>query len=421
VRLPFSRTIRKALGRPDPAALAKRYAHLNAPSLVPIVSLAPTAAQPHLPRRITILLPGLRIAGATGGPNTAYNIGARLHGAGLRVRFVSIQNRLDDDITLLRAHVAQLGELTDGAAAIDFASWSEAAPLLVEPDESFMATAWQTAYTAQAALQHTTAREFYYLIQDYEPAFSAWSSNFALAAATYTMPHRAIFNDPALRDYLYAQIPESRAAAPEHISFHPAVDGALFAPPAEPRSRPYLLLFYARPFAQRNAFEIGLHALRAAVARGALRAGEWEIRSIGAPLPAFDLGAGQTLINDPWNNFTEYAALMRRSSVVLALSISPVSGYPVREIASTGGFAVTNTFANKDLASLRAISPRIFAAPATVDDMATQLVHAATAVAAGEADTTLPPNASQMPPTWSAALSEVIPWIVAGVGELRNA
>ena len=157
------------------------------------------------------------------------------------------------------------------------------------------------------------------------------------------------------------------------------------------------------------------------MARGALRAGEWEIRSIGAPLPAFDLGAGQTLINDPWNNFTEYAALMRRSSVVLALSISPVSGYPVREIASTGGFAVTNTFANKDLASLRAISPRIYAAPATVDDMAAQLVHAATAVATSEADTPLPPNASQMPPTWSAALNEVIPWIAAGVRELRHA
>jgi hypothetical protein len=387
---------------------------------VPIVSLAPTAAQPHLPPRITILLPGLRIAGATGGPNTAYNIGARLHGAGLRVRFVSIQNRLDDDLTQLRAHVAQLGELTDGAAAIDFARWNEAAPLLVEPDESFMATAWQTAYTAQAALQHTTAREFYYLIQDYEPAFSAWSSNFALAAATYTMPHRAIFNDPTLRDYLYAQAPETRAAAPQHISFQPAVDGTLFAPPTTPRSRPYLLLFYARPFAQRNAFEIGLHALRAAVARGALTAPDWEIRSVGAPLPPFDLGRDQTLINDPWNNFAGYAALMRRSSVVLALSISPVSGYPVREIASTGGFAVTNTFANKDLASLRAISPRIFAAPATVDEIATELIRAATATEAGEANTPLPPNSSQMPPTWSAALSEVIPWIVAGVQETRQ-
>ncbi|NCW46222.1 MAG: hypothetical protein EBV77_12335, partial [Gemmatimonadaceae bacterium] len=348
-----------------------------------MVSLAPTAAQPHLPPRITIVLPALLHGRATGGPNTAFNIGARLHGAGLRVRFVSIKNQRDNDLALLREHVAQLGELTDGAAAIEFATWSETAPLPVEPDESFMATAWQTAYTAQAALQHTAARAFYYLIQDYEPAFSAWSSNFALAAATYTMPHRAIFNDPALRDYLYAQAPESRAAAPQHISFHPAVDGTLFAPPTEPRTRPHLLLFYARPHAQRNAFEIGLHALRAAVARGALRAGEWEIRSIGAPLPSFDLGAGQTLINDPWRDFPSYAAQMRRASIAFALSISPVSGYPVREIAATGGFAVTNTFANKDLASLRAISPRIYAAPATVDDMATQLVHAATAVAAG--------------------------------------
>ncbi len=74
-----------------------------------------------------------------------------------------------------------------------------------------------------------------------------------------------------------------------------------------------------------------------------------------------------------------------------------------------------------DLASLRAISPRIYAAPATVDDMATQLVHAATAVATGEANTPLPANASQMPPTWTAALSEVIPWIVAGVRESRHA
>ncbi len=420
MRLPFSRTIRKALGRPDPAALAKRYAHLNAPSLVPIVSLAPTAAQPHLPPRITILLPGLRIAGATGGPNTAFNIGSRLHVAGLRVRFATAGN-VDADLTKLRAHVAQLGGDTTGAQGIEFVSASASAPMLVEPDESFLATAWQTAYTAQAALQYTSAKEFFYLVQDYEPAFSAWSSNFALAAATYTMPHRPIFNDPILGEYLHYQIPESRRAPGKSISFFPAVDPVLFAPPTAPRERPYTLLFYARPHALRNAFELGLHALRAAVARGALRAPDWEIRSVGAPLPPFDLGRGQTLINDPWNNFTEYAALMRRSSVVLALSISPVSGYPVREIASTGGFAVTNTFANKDLASLRAISPRIFAAPATVDEIATELIRAATATEAGEANTPLPANASQMPPTWTAALSEVIPWIVAGVRESRHA
>ncbi len=420
MRLPFSRSIRKALGGRLPASVDRRYAHLDEPTLVPIVSMAQGAAQPQLPPRITIVLPALLHGRATGGPNTAYNIGARLSGSGLRVRFVSLGNLVDENLVKLRAHVAHLGELADGAAAIDFASWSEAAPLVVEPDESFMATSWQSAYTAQAALQHTAAREFFYLIQDYEPAFSAWSSNFALAAATYTMPHRAIFNDPALRDYQHGQIPESRAAAPRHIAFQPAVDRALFAPPAEPRSRPYLLLFYARPGTQRNAFEIGLHALRAAVARGALRAGEWEIRSFGAPLPSFDLGAGQTLVNDPWRDLASYAAQMRRTSIAFSLSISPATSYPVREIAATGGFAVTNTFANKNLASLRAISPRIYAAPATVDDMAAQLVRAATAVEAGEADTPLPPTASQMPPTWSAALSEVVPWIVAGVRESRD-
>ncbi len=420
MRLPLRRAIRRLLGRTASIGLAKEFAAVNRPSLVPTIPLAPTAAQPHLPPRITIVLPRLTFASTTGGPNTAYNLGGRLHVAGLRVRFAAV-DKVDPDLTNLRAHVAKLSGDATGAQGIEFVTASASAPMPVEPDESFLATAWRTAYTAQSALQYTSAKEFFYLIQDYEPAFSAWSSNFALAAATYTMPHRPIFNDPILGEYIHEQSPESRRAPGKSISFLPAVDPVLFAPPTAPRQHPYTLLFYARPKSQRNAFELGLHALRTAVARGALSAPGWEIRSIGAPLPPFDLGRGQTLINDPWNNFTEYAALMRRSSVVLALQISPVTGYPVREIASTGGFAVTNTFASKNLASLRTISPRVFAAPATVDEIATELIRAATATEAGEANTPLPANASQMPPTWAAALSEVIPWIVAGVRESRHA
>jgi hypothetical protein len=420
VRLPLKRIIRRLLGRTAPIDLTNKFAAVNRPSLVPTIPLAPTAAQPHLPPRITIVLPNLTFTRPTGGPNTAYSIGGRLHVAGLRVRFAAV-DKIDVDLTSLRAHVAQLSGDAAGAQGIEFVTASASTPMLVEPDESFLATAWETAYTAQSALQYTSAKEFFYLIQDYEPAFSPWSSNFALAAATYTMPHRPIFNDPILADYLYGQSPESRRVAGKSISFFPAVDPLLFAPPTAPRQHPYTLLFYARPHAPRNAFELGLHALRAAVARGALSAPAWEIRSIGATLPPFDLGRGQTLINDPWNDFTEYAALMRRSSVVLALHISPVTGYPVREIASTGGFAVTNTFANKDLASLRTISPRVFAAPATVDEIAAEHIRAATATEAGEANTPLPANASQMPPTWAAALGEAIPWIVAGVRESRHA
>ena len=408
------------LGRKAAIDPAKRFTAVNQPSLVSAVPLAPSVVQPHLPPRITILLPELRHGNATGGPNTAYNLGARLHVAGLRVRFVSTTQGIDADLTQLRAHVAQLGEDLSGAQGIEFAIGTPSNPLPVEPDESFLATFWATAYTAQAALQYTKCKEFFYLIQDYEPGFYAWSTEFALAAATYTMRHRPIFNDPILADYLHAQIPESRPAAESCVSFLPAVDTALFAPPTAPRKPPYTLLFYARPQAPRNAFEIGLHALRAAVTRGALRAPTWEIRSIGAPLPAFDLGHGQTLLNDPWNSLAQYATNVRNASVMLAPMISPVTGYPVREIASTGGFAVTNTFANKDLASLQRISPRIFAAPATVDEIAAELISAATATEAGETDTPLPPHASQMPPTWSAAFSEVIPWIVAGVRESRH-
>ena len=74
-----------------------------------------------------------------------------------------------------------------------------------------------------------------------------------------------------------------------------------------------------------------------------------------------------------------------------------------------------------NLGNLRTISPRVFAAPATVDEIATELIRAATATEAGETNTPLPAGASEMPPTWAAALSEVVPWIVAGVRESRHA
>jgi hypothetical protein len=235
--------------------------------------------------RLTVLLPALQADRLTGGPNTALDLGTRVMREGIRLRFVSAVEPADADLTRVRAQIAKLAGPPGRADDVELID-ATTTGLPIEPDEVLLATWWPTAYIAQASLALTRAPEFIYLIQDFEPAFSAWSTNYALAEATYRFPHRAIFNEGTLEAFFQRRDRGGRGAS---ITFEPAVDRGRFHPPGPgERLRPgerlgpgerlepgqpirrHHLLFYARPQADRNAFPLGLRALRLAASRGAL-------------------------------------------------------------------------------------------------------------------------------------------------------
>jgi len=301
----------------------------------------------------------------TGGPNTALQLGARVAARGVAVRFVATHGGVDD-ASYLHDHV--LGLLASGARPdIRFEAAGREATLQVGRDELVMATWWPTAHLARRTLVASGRADFLYLVQDVEPAFYPWSTNYALALETYAMPVRPIFNTGLLREHFLqggiglAAWREARAST----WFEPAVDTALFRRHSRPAGAPPRLLFYARPGKPRNLFDLGLRALRSAVQSGALEG--WTFQAIGEPVPELALGRGATLRPTAWQSYADYAALLGESDLLLSLMLSPHPSYPPLEMAAAGGLVVTNAFGVKTAEALRAISPRIHAVEPTVD------------------------------------------------------
>ncbi len=417
-----ARAAARGLGRrPDPVAAHRELGR----ELVPLPSIT---ADPERDRRpaLVVLLPSLEVARLTGGPNTAINLAARLAARGVRIRFVATRSGPNVDRPAVLRHVALVSGLELDPDRIEV----EAAPdrggqLRVGRGDRLLATWWPTAHVARAALAATDATSFFYLVQDYEPAFYPWSTEHALARETYGFPIVPIYNEALLRSAFvaYGLEPEDRAARGGSFAFEPAVDRGLFRPiPRDPRPT---ALFYARPRNPRNLFELGLASLRAAVAAGAFddeRAGRWRFVAIGDQAPDLSLGAGHVLERAPWMGLEAYAARLGSADLLLSLMLSPHTSYPPLEMAATGGRVVTNAFEVKTAAALRGISGHIAAAEPTVTDLAAHLATAAVdAVGDRLADRGNEPGPAgdlRLPGTWAESLDPVVDWMLPQLGGL---
>ena len=253
-------------------------------------------------RTLNVLLPVLESANTTGGPNTVLHLALRIARTGVPVRIVTTRPEAVTDPAWFHRHLAQLGEaVPDSFAAVT--AGDPAAPLAIGRDDLFLATHWTTVQQMKPWLAQMRQPQFVYLIQDFEPGFHPWSSNYALTLETYDLDFLPVFNERLLADY-FAHAGVGRFADPNFartsLVFEPAVDRGVFCPAAEPRTGPRRLLFYARPTNERNLFGIGLHALRSVVASPAFAG--WEFQAIGGRggVPDFELGGGRMLRSAAW-------------------------------------------------------------------------------------------------------------------------
>jgi hypothetical protein len=368
--------------------------------------------------RVVVLVPHLQLGRMSGGPNTIFHVTAPLVRSGIRLRYVATGGPLEPDETALRAHIRTVTGLDPDPAAVAFVDASAPdAEFAVGRGDVLVATWWPTAHVANAALSITGGPAFVYLIQDFEPGFYAWSTNYALAAATYDLPMRAIVNEPSLADHLRAT-GSGRFADPAQpsIAFVPAVDRTLFQRSRRRPAEPFRLAFYARPKHARNLFDLGLAVLRTAAARGVFDGSAWEFRAIGSELPELPIDATRTLRAEAWLDYAGYAAFLGETDLLLSLMLSPHTSYPPLEMAASGGHVVTNTFGGKTANALRALGPTIHAAPAALEPLVTALTEGV--AAAERADP--PASAEAVPASWDVALRDVIPWLLATVAELRG-
>lgn len=418
-------TVRAALGERGDAPSTDEFAKfrsLNGPRLVS----GPTPRhEPALDGdpRVVVLLPHLDLERMSGGPNTVFQITARLLGEGHRLRYVATSGPLRPDAAALRAHIRRVTGVEAPPEQVDLVDASgPRATLDLGRDDVLVASWWPTAHLAEAALAHARADAFLYIVQDYEPGFYPWSTKSAMAEASYAKAMRPIVNEPFLESFLRdGRIGHFADAAWPSTTFMPAVDRGVFrARRADrPAGAPRRLVFYARPRNPRNLFEIGLRVLRVAADQGVFDGEPWEFVAVGQDLPDLPLSPNHVLRGQPWMSYEDYGSLMGSSDVLLSLMLSPHTSYPPLEMAATGGLVVTNTFGPKTAAALAAIAPTIRAAAPDVDPLVGALRGAVAELARPSRDGTTAVPPISLPATWDEALKDVTPWVAAQVAELR--
>ncbi len=204
----------------------------------------------------------------------------------------------------------------------------------------------------------------------------------ALAMASYMLPHRALYSTELLRQYARRQrigvFASDLDQGDKHsISFENAITAYAASRIAMSSRKRKRLLFYARPeqHAERNAFVLGLMALRRAISTGGFDISQWEFHGVGASKPSapVPLGYGAELKILPKVGLDEYHQLLTQYDVGLSLMLTPHPSLVPLDMAAAGQLVVTNTFENKTADAMTAISSNIYAVAPTTDALSNAL------------------------------------------------
>ena len=361
----------------------------------------------------------------SGGPNTALLLAALLAEKGERIRIIACDSPAEGEEAALFPHMEALLQRPVARERIELAdAFDRTQPTSIGVNDLFLATAWWTAQIAKYAVIKTRHKTFIYLIQDYEPILHEGSTFQARALETYGLPHIPVINSRLLLDYLVREGAGCYADpvfAEASLWFEPALDRSYYFPePGQVGSNnKKILLFYARPtVARRNLFELGVVALRHAVAAGAIDKDNWEVWSMGEKLPPVALGNGVFLNPLPWMSFDEYAKRVRTADLMLSLMLSPHPSYPPLEMAASGKLVVTNSFSVKTSERMRAFSQNIIVAEPIAESVAAALKNAA-----GRINLGLPSYDSSgtiaLPISWDESLREILPKLQQRIQALR--
>ncbi len=358
---------------------------------------------------LNVLLPSLSVSRMTGGPNTVLQLTARAAQKGVRIRYLSCLGPPEREKSLLYRHLKSIIGESLLERNIEFCGIDpRESPFEIGGYDGFCATFWPTAYVAERAMEKIRRNRFLYVIQDYEPAFYPWSTEFSSALQTYSMNFQAVVNEGLLleffRTHRIGRFSKSEFIR-ETVTFEPAVDRTKFFPEPARNKIPSKLLFYARPSRPRNLFAIGLDALRIAIKAGAFSDKRWRFVSMGERIADLNLGRNATLRNQTWKSYEDYAASMRETDILLSLMLSPHTSYPPLEGAVCGAKVVTNTFDVKTKEKLSGLSANIVAADAKPESVAEALGEAARAYKEGTADVT---GEIAIPRNWDDALGDAI-------------
>ncbi len=222
------------------------------------------------------------------------------------------------------------GKATTAFPALAAASFEPAGTPLGDADAA-IATTWESAFSL---VRFRAARAKFFLVQDWEPDFHPAGAASAMLGEAAHLGIPGIVNTPGLAEAY-------RSAGSPAIAFTPAVDPR-YRPPETPRApdASVRIFFYGRPATPRNAFGLGLAALRRVKARFGERV---EIVCAGEDWNPGQYGAADVLSNRGMlEDLDEVAALYRSCDVGLCFMLTRHPSYQPLEFMASGMATVSN-------------------------------------------------------------------------------
>lgn len=310
-------------------------------------------------KRINLLVPSISREHVYGGITTAIDYFNRIAEAGgfqKRIIIINAEPR-DQDIKNNFSAYQLVGCEEDSLADRQILPCKKGKlSIPVGREDYFFATAWWTAYCAQKVVDWQSAnyqnreKTMLYLIQDYEPGFYPWSSEYLLAESTYKYPgpQIALFNTKLLKEFFN----QNGYQFQHEFYFEPVINEKIlkYKHDLDLSNKTKQIVIYGRPSAPRNAFALILESLKV---WSKLQPGaeQWKVISVGEKHRNIDLGNGVSLLSRGKLSLEEYAKLLAESSVGISLMVSPHPSYPPFEMAEYGLHVITNNFQSKDLSN----------------------------------------------------------------------
>lgn len=197
--------------------------------------------------------------------------------------------------------------------------------------DAVVATSWFTAYVVD---QFDNALSKFYFVQDFEPYFYPVGAEYCFAENTYKMGFRGI----TAGDWLAQKLHDEYGM--ETQAFHFSYERELYQPKKK-QDDVKRVFYYARPYTERRAFELGILALEEL----AKRVPDLEVVFAGQKLVGYDFNfkykdMGILSLNQLCDVYSQ-------CDMCLVLSMTNLSLLPM-EIMASGSVVVSNKGANNE-------------------------------------------------------------------------
>lgn len=305
--------------------------------------------------RINLIIPTINQELAFGGINTALQFWESLASFYDNMRIIVMGDYSVSTLTSYsQYHFVPLDEDIDNSKQIVSLLQKYGDNLPVSKRDIFIVTFWKTAYLAQRLVSwqsqefNQPIKPIIYLIQDFEPSFYPWSSQYSLARSTYEYqnPMIAVFNTKTLQDYFHLQ----NYRFEHEYSFEPRLNKVLLNNLLKLKgtTKGRKIIIYGRPSTPRNAFSIIVESIRI-WQKQFPEANKWEILSAGESHPDIPINDNLVIKSLGKLSLEDYAVTLANSAIGISLMVSPHPSYPPLEMAHSGMQVITNDFENKNL------------------------------------------------------------------------